>query len=198
MIEMNMDCRPLIPELCEFFDESQTTAEEAYHEFFISSQNRWGGGTVEPAVAQLLYICVRLFNPRNVIEFGTNLGYSTYAIAAALWKNQSGYLDTYEINPDFIAEAKTMCREYQGRINFILGDTTQAVLEKTYDLAFIDSSHEYGPTVQEIKLLRENNPHMILLFHDALNPEVNRALKEQSGELLILPTQPNTGFGVLY
>src|SRR5574337_1026926 len=95
MIEMNMDCATFLGHISGFFGDSLADVHRYYDErpYF----ERWGGGTVEPAVGQLLYIITRLFRPTYTIELGTNVGYSTACIASALIDNHWGLLDTFEM-----------------------------------------------------------------------------------------------------
>ena len=208
-IEMNMDCHEYLPVLAEFLGFEQQILEDFYTA--LPDIPRWGGGTVEPAVAQMLYIITRALEPRSALEFGTNLGYSTAFIARALLDNHLGFLDTWDIDTQVVKEALEHLDQLaiSHRVASHIGDTTQDVDKqlKTHDvqldLVFIDSSHQYEATKIEIATVLKYMKSGVILFHDAVSPisGVTTVLKEMEEQgiydILTIPTQPNTGFGII-
>lgn len=206
-IEMNIDCSPFLPDLATFVGCDVSVLNQFYREF--PKIERWGGGTVEPAVGQLLYILTRFFAPTISLEIGTNLGYSTACIAKALEDNKLGQLHTWEINKEYteIAIVHLIDLKLDNKVLFHVGDSREDIV-KTFngrriflDLAFIDSEHTYETTKIELDIVsRALRRSGIILFHDIFSEGVAQAIKEFDGEsfeYLEIPTQPNTGFGIL-
>lgn len=210
IIEMNQDCFEYLELLADYFSVDTVLLRSYYDEF--PKVERWGGGTVEPAVGQMLYIITRLLGPITSLELGTNVGYSTFCIAAALKHNGEGLLYTFDIDREMIHEAirRVALQGCESQVIYRRGDSTKDLdpfltsYELKPDLIFIDSSHEYESTKVELEIIqRHMEQWACILFHDALAPEsgVTRALNElesnQKYNMLRIPTQPNTGFGIL-
>jgi predicted O-methyltransferase YrrM len=204
MIELNLDCKEYLPQLANFFDTDVNIVNQYYSD--LPKIDRWDFGGVEPAVGQMLYIITRIVEPACAVELGTSLGYSAFWIAKAMKRNCLGILHTMEINPDFLFRAKERIKQEKvdGHVVFHLGDSIKD-LEPLFvfgivhpELVFIDSSHQYEATKVELSIFTNNMKSGFIMLHDILgNSGIARALSEFSGEILRLPTQPNTGFGVI-
>lgn len=202
---MKMSANEFILDVCDFVNCNINYLSNA------PFKDRWGGGTVEPAVGQLLYLLARHKAPKLAIEYGTNLGYSTYMIAKALFDNGFGELVTMEINSEYIKEAKKNVYDahiaaYNNHVSFLKADSTSVYAKKfiednreVIDLVFVDSSHEYDQTLEEFRHIRKTcKPGTILCFHDIYSDGVSRVLREEPfDKYLAVPTQPNTGFGIV-
>lgn len=212
-VQLNIDCKSLLPELCSKLRLASSVVDKLYAAVMTKNIDRWDGGTVEPAVAQLLYIMVRYFRPQTVVEFGTNAGYSTSYIWSAIADEAKSNPDfgcsfkSFEIDPQIAELARS--RNPDCAHSIITGDSNSWEVHDainamgTIDMAFIDSSHLYEETVGEISyLLSVMKPRMsIILFHDIYNTEVARAIRDSmkpGNAFYEFETQPNTGFGVLF
>jgi len=203
MIEMKNDSHEFIPGIADFFGFPYTIVNKYYQEIKEIQPIRWGGGTVEPTVAQLLYIITRITKPQEIVEFGTNVGYSTWFISKAMTKNGHGRFLSFDIDPEVVKEAKKNLSDIP--VGLILGDSISEESKNMIrsispiDLAFIDSSHEYEQTNQELKFLFEVMNFGCILLHDIFSDGVKRAVSENidSCKYLEIPTQINTGFGVI-
>lgn len=106
-----------------------------------------------PRPALLLYLLVRAFAPRVVIELGTNVGISSAYLAAALAMNGKGRLVTLEASAHRLRLAKEV-HESVGldNVTYVKGffsETLRGALAEagTVDFAFIDGHHQYQPTL---------------------------------------------------
>ena len=97
---------------------------------------------IKPEAARFLEVICALKSPKNILEIGTAIGYSSMVMANALSKNVS--IDTIEVSIDKVNIARKNLEKYgfSNCIRVIYGDGTDVVmhLEKKYDLIFLDSS----------------------------------------------------------
>lgn len=102
---------------------------------------------VSDDTARLLDLLVRMSRPRNAIEFGTAIGYSTLFIARAM--PQGSVFTSFEIDverhgqaTDYLSRADLSCT-----VRLELGDARQLVehVQGDVDFAFLDAAKdEYG------------------------------------------------------
>jgi predicted O-methyltransferase YrrM len=136
-------------------------------------------GVTDPPVLSLLETLLRITQPERVLELGTYIGLSTVFIADVLQQNQrSGHLWT--VDPD--ASAHDLASEWLTRAE--LGDAVSLVgglstapevdaalrAHGPFDFIYLDSSHAYGATLKELKLVFEGrwlSPGGLLVLHDA-------------------------------
>lgn len=207
VIEMAMSAQPFLKAVTKFFSLKEGSLDKYLKE--LVELPRWGGGTVEPAVAQLLYVLVRMREPSLLLEYGTNVGYSTYFIAEAIERNDHGEFITIEINKVYMKEAQFNILQNKpsllGKIAFICASSTDESMEnfirnnRDYiDMFFLDSSHEYFDTVSELRTIFQHCKRgTIVMMHDIYSDGVKEALKSFNfTKFLEVPTQPNTGFGI--
>jgi predicted O-methyltransferase YrrM len=127
-----------------------------------------------PRDCLLLYSVVRAFEPRNVIELGTNIGISGAYIARALKDSgKGGRLTTLEGSPYRSRLAKELHAKLDlGNVSYrqgLFSDTLQSTLNKMspIDVAFIDGHHQYEPTLQYFDLIaRHSSPDCVFIFDD--------------------------------
>lgn len=107
-----------------------------------------------PRPAAFLYHLIRVFNPKSVIELGTNVGISSSFIGMALKDNAAGgRLVTLEASPYRLRQARVVHSnlmldniEY---VNGLFAATLAPTLRKRghVDFAFIDGHHQFQPTL---------------------------------------------------
>jgi predicted O-methyltransferase YrrM len=94
--------------------------------------------------AELLEQIIAMIRPKRVLEIGTAIAYSSIRIARKLKKK--GIIDTIEKSLDNISLASEYIKraELEKQINLIEGDAKEIMplLEKKYDLIFIDADKE--------------------------------------------------------
>ena len=104
-----------------------------------------------------------------VVEFGVRTGVSTWAILEGL--PTGGRLVSVDIDRDDTSMVPKRVLEDE-RLNLLVGDDrntdTQARLPASADLVFIDTSHEYHHTVEELDLARRLDAKVIALHDYAL------------------------------
>jgi predicted O-methyltransferase YrrM len=200
-----------IEEICNFLMIDQRDFTFALSKLRDKSWQRWGGGTVEVTVAEILYVLTYLKEPHIVFEGGTNWGYSTAHIAEALkdtGRDPKDHFYTVDIDQVAINNACSFLWEKDIHIPLYRKDSVgwlndAAVQDFKLDLLFIDTAHTYEYTRKEWKamqpLLTENS---IILFHDAVAVQygINKFLSEIKTEgwsVLILDTKVETGLGIV-
>jgi predicted O-methyltransferase YrrM len=110
----------------------------------------------------------------TVIELGVRAGVSTWALLDGL--PDSGHL--WSVDIDECAVASRVAAD--PRWTFIRGDDRKADvrerLPRAADLVFIDTSHEYWHTLDELRYARSLGARRIVC-HDAEWPGVSRAIR---------------------
>lgn len=121
--------RGLIPEKEELFVEMQDYAYR--HKVPI----------IEPEVAQLLELMIKIVKPEKILEVGTAIGYSALIMASAYEKS---LITTVERNDIMIEEARKNIRlsGMDDRIKIIDGDAIEVLPDLTgeFDLIFLDAA----------------------------------------------------------
>jgi predicted O-methyltransferase YrrM len=168
--------------------------------------------------AELLEQIVLMAKPKNVLEIGTAIAYSTIRIARLLKKK--GYIDTIEKSLDNVSLASGFIKKakLKKKINLIQGDALEVIpsLHKKYDLIFLDADKEDYEKLfyYALMLLKKNGVMFIdnLLWHgyvasDTVPPKYenstklirhfNRIFMDQSVLLpAIIPVGDGIGIGV--
>lgn len=102
---------------------------------------------VDPEVGQLLNLLVNLTKPRNILEVGTAIGYSTICMGRAL--EEGAYITTIELLSGRLTQALENFTEAGiiDKVNTINGDAKEIVpqLTDTYDFIFLDAAKGQYP-----------------------------------------------------
>lgn len=97
---------------------------------------------VEPEVAQLLKVLVRMNKPRSILEIGTAIGYSSLVMASCM--KADGEILTIERNRDMINLANKNIEKsiYKDNITVIEGEAGEVLeeLQGSFDLIFLDAA----------------------------------------------------------
>jgi predicted O-methyltransferase YrrM len=194
-----------IDTICAFLGYDKNEFVSTLEKLRSKNWQRWGGGTVEVAVGEILYVVTALQKPKRVFEAGTAWGYSTAHIAEALREFGD---ERFFLSADVVESQLTTAHQYLAE----KGLTVQTECKSSelprdldnLDMVFVDSSHTYEGTKREwawmYPLLFKNNG--IALFHDAFTVEYKvkdllEELRQKGHEVLILDTQTNTGLGIV-
>lgn len=96
---------------------------------------------IEPEVAQLLKVQLKMKKPRNILELGTAIGYSALIMAEA---TEESNITSIERRKDMIklAEENIGRTKYINRIKILEGDAENILptLEEKYDFIFLDAA----------------------------------------------------------
>ena len=119
------------------------------------------------AAACRLYSLVKEYQPKTILELGTNIGFSSSYLASA-----GGKVTTLESSPYRIRLAKELHEKLSLDIEYVQGlfdDTLEPTLERLaqVDLAFIDGNHHYQPTLDYFeKILPFTSNGSLIVFDD--------------------------------
>jgi len=96
-------------------------------------------------VGQFIKLVINQLNAKNIIEIGTNVGYSS--IFMSLSMKEEGRVVTLERSEKFYNEALKNIRDFglESRIQVLLGDAVETLdnVDGTFDMAFIDAAKSY-------------------------------------------------------
>ena len=122
--------RGLVPDRNELFQDMEDYAAENHVPI------------VEPEVAQLIRVILKMNKPKKILEVGTAIGYSALVMCDAL--NGDVKVTSIERNEDIIPIAKENIRKsgFEDQIEIINADAEEIIskLSDRYDMIFIDAS----------------------------------------------------------
>jgi len=189
--------KPLIPVPPDFFKKlgaaSSFTPPGAPESF-----------TSEPSVGRFLSQLVLYRKPAVVVELGCFVGWASAHLAMALQANGDGKLYCVDCDPKNLDATVTNLKRLglDEVTNTLLGKSTEplvvAGLPNKIDILFVDTSHIYRDTLDEILLY---SPRLgeagCMVLHDSISfPGVRRAVAEMSGKFRILTFATESGNGV--
>jgi len=131
-------------------------------------------------VGRLLFRLVRHIQPKNIMELGTNLGFSSAAMALAAPQTQ---IVTLEGSSQLVAKAKELMHNLGlARVKVVncnIDDCLTKELGKssTWDLIFVDANHRYHPTLNYFDAsIKEINENSVMVLDDIhWSSEMSRA-----------------------
>ena len=99
---------------------------------------------------RILSFISKLIGPRNILEIGTFLGYSTICLAEGL--NTEGKIDTLEKETFYKSQLENIINDagLTSKVNIIFGHALDSLKEldiATYDLFFIDAAKREYPRI---------------------------------------------------
>jgi predicted O-methyltransferase YrrM len=144
----------------------------------------WAPAFLSPSERLLLYTLTFCLRPARYLEIGTLHGGSALVVAAAMdaigSEGRMICVDLHpQIAPEHLSRLEKRATLLEGRSPDVL-----PLAEKTaggrFDLAFIDGDHTYQGALADATAVVSvmSEPRSYLVFHDAFNPDVNRALDE--------------------
>lgn len=160
--------------------------------------------TSEPSVGRFLSQLVFYRKPAVVVELGCFVGWASAHLAIALQATGHGKLYCVDCDQKNLDATVTNLKRLglDGVTNTLLGKSTEetvlGALPDKIDILFIDTSHTYRDTIDEILLY---SPRMgergCMVLHDSISyPGVRRAIAEMSGKFRILTFATESGNGV--
>ena len=121
--------RSILPEKDEHFKVMENYAEENHVPI------------IEPEVAQLLRVQLKINKPKNILELGTAIGYSALIMAEA---HEGSFITSIERRADMIklAEENIAKTGYKDRIKILEGEAEEVLgsLTEEYDFIFLDAA----------------------------------------------------------
>ena len=160
--------------------------------------------TSEPSVGRFLSELVFYRKPAVVVELGCFVGWASAHLAMALQANGNGKLYCVDCDQKNLeATVRNLKRLGLDRVtNTLLGKSMEpaviAGLPNKIDLLFIDTSHTYRDTLDEILLYSSRVKEAgCMVFHDSISfPGVRRAIAEMSDKFRILTFATESGNGI--
>jgi len=158
----------------------------------------------EPSVGRFLGWPVFYKKPAVVVELGCFVGWTSAHLAVALQANGSGKLFCVDPNQHYLDVALANLKRLglEGVAKTTLGTsldaTVVAALPDKIDVLFIESSHLYPDTLEEILLYSARMAEGgCMVLHDSLSfPGVRRSIAEVAGKFRILTFATEKGNGV--
>lgn len=122
---------------------------------------------------KLLYLLVKYFKPKNILELGTSLGISTLYLSLASDDSEKtkivtieGCTETAHVAEKFFDKAKA--RNTQVMIGGFESVLPHAIAElNTLDMVFFDGNHKYQPTLDYFALCKQHiTEDSVFIFDD--------------------------------
>lgn len=126
--------------------------------------------TINRETGNLLCLLIKLKNPKNVLEIGTSIGYSSVWIASKLSKNAK--LITLERWHERAEIAKKFFKKAKLNINLIEGDALQIIprLKLKFDAVFIDATKkEYLAYLKKIIKYKKLNKNALIIADNTIS-----------------------------
>lgn len=174
-------------------------------DFLLAQTFAWNS---EPSVSEFLGELAFRQRPAVVVELGCYVGWSSAHLALGLQAAGNGGR-LWCVDPDerFLAAARENLtrRSLAENVTFVQGLSLDAAvlaaLPAAIDLLFLDTSHEYSPTLQEIATYAPRlSPGGCLVLHDSISQDgVRRAVCDHwnTFECLTFATEYGNGVTVL-
>jgi len=137
-------------------------------------------GVTEPIALYALTWLLDILRPKRVLQLGTHMGFSSVVIADMLSHHgEDGRLVTVDPAENYHTTAKEWTEKagLRERITFLDGFSTDPEIVRQilelgpFDFIYLDSSHMYAATLEELHLIfAEQNwmvEHGVLVLHDA-------------------------------
>jgi hypothetical protein len=125
-------------------------------------------GPTEFEVLNFLFATVLLYKPKNILDTGTQSGYSSLAMAAAINFNGLGHVTT--IDRGEVIEARTLAERngLNNHITYVMSDSVEFIEKyegEPFDLAFFDTSIHIRH-IEVMNLWNRNKLNKLVAFHD--------------------------------
>jgi len=162
----------------------------------------------EPSVSEFLGELAARSRPKNVVELGCYVGWTSAHLALGLRAaRSSGKLWSLDSNERYLETARENLVRLglADRVEFVAGLSLDANvlnrLPREIDLLFLDTSHDYEATRQEIAAYASRlTPGGMLVLHDSISlPGVRRAVLEvwEKFETTTFATEFGNGITIL-
>ena len=126
----------------------------------LVKDNKWGIN-IGSAEGQILQFLIQTFKLKNILEIGTQYGYSTQWMLEAL--PPDGMICTLEKDEAHYNTAKSLIKD--SRVTFMVGDAVELLKsfgDKNFDLIFIDANKKAYPEYLDWALMHVSSGGMII------------------------------------
>ena len=137
-------------------------------------------GATDPSALSLIAMIIKVCQPKKILQLGTYIGFSAIALGGLLsTSTKGGLIYTVEINKSKQIKARYYAKKagLMDIIEFIDGSSTDPDIVELlakygpFDLIFIDSSHAYQHTLDELRIYVEDgkftSSSTLVALHDA-------------------------------
>ncbi|MFW9890262.1 MAG: O-methyltransferase [Candidatus Thorarchaeota archaeon] len=170
MPEVYFDLGDALSYIAELYNDAYSPSVSEYIEFLGVKEF---APVIEDEMAHLFKFLLKLTKPKNILEIGMSIGYSTTSMALAV-KEYGGRITTLEIDEDIIPTAKRAFKHYNvdDVIDIRLGNANE-ILEtlesESFDVVFQDASKKLYPVMLEdcVRVLKKGG---LFLIDDTLFP----------------------------
>jgi predicted O-methyltransferase YrrM len=183
-----------------------TFGEIDSHDFLSACPDAAAIWVAEKEVSRFVARLAYVMRAQTVIEVGCFVGVTTAHLAKALslLDESHGCLFAVDIEPRFVnvtmknLEQLGLCPYVSPLVGGSLDAEVLHALPRKADLIFVDSSHEYSETVQEIAVYSEMlSDRGILVLHDTVRwADMREAITECKGKFRILTLATSRGNGL--
>ena len=130
-----------IHEYCETFSDNDSQILNDLKEYAYKNEKMYQM-ICGPLVGNFLALMIKILQPKNVLEIGTYLGYSSIKMAQEL--PEKGEIHTCELMEQHASTAQSFINKtpYKNKIKIHIGDaleTIQKFSTTSFDMAFIDA-----------------------------------------------------------
>lgn len=148
--------------------------------------------TCTPSEAELLFTLVDKLRPRNPLEIGSYIGWSTAHIASALEDVRLQCVEPFFMTDEFLTQTinKQVLERFRQnmlrcslleKIDLITKPSPQCLAAKApddgWDFLFLDGWHNHGQPLRDIEgVLPYLSPQAVVALHDAWVPDVRDAM----------------------
>lgn len=146
--------------------------------------------------------------PKNILELGVHLGYSTRVLLIAAQQYGGTVYSVDKSSSTAVQNTIKIINEWKLKSNWklIISDSRDIEWNKPIDMMYIDSSHKHGVTLAELKKF---SPFVTqegrIFMHDIVNPlylgvikAINEFIEKNPIWKYKVLTEETHGLGVLY
>ena len=150
--------------------------------------------------ASFLFKLVKYSKAEEILEFGTSLGISTYAMEIA----GNSKITTVEGSKAIFDWNKNSSTKYFEKTTFINSTFEEYLLklerDKTFDLIYIDGNHSYKASIEYFNKLKKHihNNSIIVMDDIYWSEEMTRAWEEIKNDDLVKVTIDTFHFGLVF
>ncbi|MHA2309841.1 MAG: O-methyltransferase, partial [Candidatus Thorarchaeota archaeon] len=172
MPEVYFDLGDAVSYIAELYDEAYSPTVSEYVNFLGVKEFE---PVIEDEMAHLFKFLLKLTKPKNVLEIGMSIGYSTTSMALAV-KEHGGRVTALEIDENIVPQAEKAFKHYKVEdvIDIRIGDANEIIKtldSESFDVVFQDASKRLYPVMLEdcVRVLKKGG---LFLIDDTLFPVI--------------------------
>lgn len=172
MPEVYFELGDALSYIAELYDKAYSPTVSEYVDFLGVTEFE---PVIEDEMAHLFKFLLKLTKPKNVLEIGMSIGYSTTSMALIV-KEHGGRVTALEIDEDIVPTARRAFKHYNvdDVIDIKIGDANEIIKtfgSESFDVVFQDASKRLYPVMLEdcIRVLKKGG---LFLIDDTLFPVI--------------------------